>query len=96
VDCGDGQIGCAVYDRLSGKANMFFMPKTQGSFPGAGDVFASALTAAFLSGKDFMNCVQIAMGFTGESIEKTFNSGENPEFGLCFETQIPKLIKAVK
>ena len=53
VDFDDGQIGCAVYDSLMGRANMFFTPKSEGRFPGTGDVFASALTAAVMNGKNF-------------------------------------------
>ena len=96
IDTGDGQIGCAVYDSLTGKANMFFMPKTVGSYPGAGDVFASVVTAAFMKGIDFTRCVQLAMGFTGEAVSVTERNGENVNYGLCFEPLLPKLIRAVK
>lgn len=90
-----GQIGCAAYDAVKGNANLFFAPKTQGNFPGSGDVFAASFAAAYMSGKSFTDSVQIAMGFTGESVAKTELAGSEHCFGLQFETQIPNLIKAV-
>lgn len=96
VDFGDGQIGCAVYDSLTGKANMFFTPKTDGRFPGTGDVFASALTAAVMNGKAFTDAVQLAMGFTCKCVEATLAAGTERKYGLCFESQIADFIKALK
>lgn len=93
IDFNDGQIGCAVYDSLTGKANMFFTPKAEGRFPGTGDVFAAALTAAVLNGKDFTDAVQIAMGFTCNCVEETVDSESERKYGLCFEPQIKNLIK---
>jgi pyridoxine kinase len=96
VDFGDGQIGCAVYDSLTGKANMFFTPKTEGRFPGTGDVFASALTAAVMNGQSFNDSVQTAMGFTYKCVEATLEAGTERKYGLCFEPQIKNLIKAIE
>lgn len=96
VDFGDGQIGCAVYDSLSGSANLFFTPKVNGRFPGTGDVFASALTSAIMSGKPFTDAVQIAMGFTCKCVEYTEKAETDHKYGLCFEPHIAELIKAVK
>lgn len=91
-----GQIGCAIYDAFGGNANLFFSPKTEGNFPGSGDVFAASFAASFMSGKSFADSVQIAMGFTGESVAKTELAGTERRYGLQFETQIPNLIKAVR
>lgn len=96
VDLGDGQIGCAVYDSLMGKANMFFTPKTEGRFPGTGDVFASALTAAVMNGKDFADAVQTAMGFTCKCVEATLEAETDRKYGLCFEPEIKNLIKSLE
>ena len=96
VDLGDGQIGCAVYDSLMGKANMFFTPKTEGRFPGTGDVFASALTAAVLNGKGFTDAVQTAMGFTCKCVEATLEAETDRKYGLCFEPEIKNLIKSLE
>lgn len=96
VDFGDGQIGCAVYDSVIGNANLFFTPKADGRFPGTGDVFASALTAAVMSGKPFTDAVQIAMGFTCKCVELTEKMNTEHKYGLCFEPNIAELIKAVK
>ena len=96
VDLGDDQIGCAVYDSLMGKANMFFTPKTEGRFPGTGDVFASALTAAVLNVKGFADAVQTAMGFTCKCVEATLEAETDRKYGLCFEPEIKNLIKSLE
>ncbi len=96
IESPDGQIGCAVYDSHTRKANMFFTPKAEGRFPGAGDVFASSLVSAIMNGKEFTDAVQIAMSFTCDCVEKTALADEQRGFGLQFETQIDKLIKVVK
>lgn len=96
VETQDNQIGCAVYDSFTKKANMFFTPKADGRFPGSGDVFTATLTAALMNGKDFFDAVQIAMGYTCECVEKTAESGSDRKFGLAFEPLLGKLIKAVK
>lgn len=96
IESDDGQIGCAVYDSFTGKANMFFTPKSEGRFPGAGDVFASSLVCAIMTGKEFTDAIQIAMTFTCGCVEKTALADEPRSFGLQFEPQIEKLIKAVK
>lgn len=96
VESEDGQIGCAVYDNYTKKANMFFTPKTEGRFPGTGDVFTAVLMASMMKGKDFFDSVQIAMGFTCECVEKTAEAQTDRKYGLCFEPQIGKLIKAIK
>ena len=96
IESEDGQIGCAVYDSFTRKANMFFTPKAEGRFPGAGDVFASSLVSAVMSGKEFTDAVQIAMTFACECVEKTAHSDEPRGFGLAFEPQIYKLRDMVK
>lgn len=96
IESENGQIGCAVYDSFTRKANMFFTPKSAGRFPGAGDVFAASLTSAIISGKEFTEAVQIAMSFTCECVEKTAQTDEPRGYGLRFEPMIDKLIKAVK
>lgn len=96
IESEDGQVGCAVYDGFTKRANMFFTPKTEGRFPGSGDVFTAVLTAAAARGKDFFDAVQIAMGFTCECVEKTAAMGTERKYGLCFEPQLGNLIKAVR
>lgn len=96
IESEDGQIGCAVYDSFTRKANMFFTPKSEGRFPGAGDVFAASLVSAVMSGKEFTEAVQVAMTFTCDCVEKTAPSDEPRGFGLAFEPQIHKLMEMVK
>lgn len=95
IDFGDGKIGCAVYDNLSGKANMFFTAKFDGRFPGTGDVFAAALTACVMNGVELGIAVQTAMGFTCKCIEETVKAGSERKYGLCFEPQIKLLAEEI-
>ena len=72
---------------------MFFTPKSEGRFPGAGDVFAASLVSAFMKGKEFTDAVQIAMTFACDCVEKTALTDEPRGFGLAFEPQIGKLME---
>lgn len=96
VEDENNQIGCAYYDSETKEAGMLFTPKVPGRFPGTGDVFTAAFTAAMLKGKPFKEALQIAMSFTLDSVEKTSESGSERRYGLRFETQLDKLIKTVK
>lgn len=60
---------------------------------GTGDIFASALLAATVRGKDFANALRIADAFTSKSVELTANDPERRFYGVNFEAAIPLLVK---
>jgi len=66
-----------------------------GNFHGTGDIFASAMLAAFLRGKSLADAVQIAVDFTCGSIKRTKDAGTDVRFGVNFEAGLPDLIRQI-
>ena len=66
--------------------------RIEGSYHGTGDIFAAALTGAYLKGRNLEKSVEIAADFTCKCIEKTW---ENPAhwYGVKFETVLPELMQ---
>ncbi len=89
----DGKkLGCASLESENGKTEFLFSDKIPVNYPGSGDVFASVLTAAVLSGKSLYESGKIAVEFTANAVKKTFEAKTEPRYGLNFESQIPYLI----
>lgn len=86
-------LGCAGYNRETGKFSYAFSPRVQGFFHGTGDVFASTLLAGLLNGMDLDKAMQAAVDFTYGSIVRTKESGTDPRFGVNFEAGLPQLIQ---
>ncbi len=85
------RLGAACFD---GKEISYTMSeRVDAFFHGTGDVFASVLTASVLNGKTLFEASQIAVEFTSQCIKATLLDEDRREYGVCFETEIPKLIK---
>lgn len=90
------QIGCAVYDAVSGRTGFVSGERTEGCYHGAGDLFASALLGAMMNGASLMRAARTAVDFTAESIRRTHAAGTDPRLGLAFEAGLPEYIRALK
>lgn len=66
-----------------------------GYYPGTGDVFGSAFTAALLNGQNINEAAKTASVFTAECICVTKENGQNPLFGVMFEKCLPTLMKTL-
>lgn len=80
----DDEIGCAVCQK-NGEVFYRFSEKYSGTYYGTGDIFASALTGAYLKGKSIYESAEIALNFTCSSIKRTYDAGTDTRFGVCFE-----------
>ena len=69
--------------------------QVDGIFHGTGDVFASAMTGAYMKCGNLQQAVRIAVDFTLESILRTKAYNTEYRYGVCFEESIPSLIKAL-
>lgn len=67
-----------------------------GSYHGTGDVYASALTGAYLAGKTLVQAAQIAADFTQQSIVETLPLGLETRYGVCFERALPQMLRALE
>ena len=90
------KIGAACYDSEKGSVEYYLSDRVNGMFHGTGDVFASALTAALVRGKDLPTSTKIAVDFTVESIKRTAAGGTDHRYGVDFERGLPEFIKALE
>ncbi len=90
----EGELGAAVYK--NGEIYYYMTQKENAIFHGTGDVFASALTAALLSGKTVFDAAKIAVDFTVLCIKKTFEENGDRRYGVNFEGCLMDLIKALE
>ena len=93
VSFNDEQLGCAVYCRNTDEIFYSFSKKYPGIYYGTGDLFASALTGAYLNGKSIFESSKIALEFTSSAIRRTYEAGTDTRFGVSFEQGIADYIK---
>ena len=84
VSFNDDEIGCAVCEK-DGEVFYRFSEKYPGIYYGTGDIFASALTGAYLNGKSIYESAEIALEFTCAAIKRTCEAGTDTRFGVNFE-----------
>lgn len=87
------ELGCAVYCRDADEIFYSFSKKYPGIYYGTGDLFASALTGAYLNGKSISESAEIALEFTNSAIKRTYEAGTDTRFGVNFEQGIADYIK---
>ncbi len=93
VSFNGNELGCAVYCRETDEFFYSFSEKYPGIYYGTGDLFASALTGAYLNGKSISESAEIALGFTNSAIKRTYEAGTDTRLGVNFEQGIPDYIK---
>lgn len=91
----ENEIGCAVYSRENNEIFYRFSEKYEGIYYGTGDLFASALTGAYMRGKSIFESAGIALDFTCASIKRTFEAGTDTRLGVNFEQGIADYIKTL-
>jgi len=90
------RLGAACYDVKTKEISYAFEKRIPGYYHGTGDVFGSALVAAMVNGKSLKEAMEIAVGFTVGSIQRTKDAGTDIRFGVNFEEGIPQLIKDLR
>ena len=68
-------------------------PRTPGHYNGTGDLFASVLTAAMVSGQSFRQAAERAMDFTSLVIARTAENPDHRPYGVDLEPCLPLLWK---
>lgn len=90
VETEPGKTGVALLH--DGMFWQYSHDKSDKSFHGTGDIFASAFTGAYLRGKYMEDAARIAAEFTALSIWKTYHTPEHP-YGVRFEAALPELME---
>lgn len=91
----DDELGCAVYCKETDEIFYSFSEKYPGIYYGTGDLFASALTGAYMRGKSISESAEIALGFTNAAIKRTYEAGTDTRLGVNFEQGIGDYIKVL-
>lgn len=91
----EDEIGCAVGCKDSDKVFFRFSEKYPGIYYGTGDLFASALTGAFLNGKSIFESAEIALEFTCSAIKRTYEAKTDTRLGVNFEQGLGDYIKKI-
>lgn len=87
----DKTVASVAFDSEKGEIHTVSSELIEGMFHGTGDVFASALTASLLRGKDVFEATEIAVDFTVGSIKRTSESGAE-HYGVDFERGLGEFI----
>ena len=85
-------IGCGVCLE-SGETYYAFSRHYPGTYYGTGDIFASALTGAYLRGKDIFESARLALEFTCGAIKRTYEAQTDTRLGVNFEQGLGEYIK---
>ena len=89
----EDEIGCAVGCKGNNEVFFRFSEKYPGIYYGTGDLFASALTGAFLNDKSIFESAEIALSFTCSAIKRTYEAGTDTRLGVNFEQGLGDYIK---
>lgn len=92
VTFSDDKIGCGVCCR-NGDIFYDFSENYPGTYYGTGDIFASALTGAYLKGKNIFESAEIALNFTCAAIKRTYEAQTDTRLGVNFEPGLYDYIK---
>ena len=95
VSFSEGSVGIAARDCRSGKVCRAMGAAREGTFHGAGDVFASAFAALLVRGASLENALDAAQRLTAAAIERTELRGTPRHFGLDFEGALPEYLDII-
>ena len=90
-----GKTGAMGYEKETGKFFRYQNRRIPASYHGTGDIFSSVLAGASVLGLDRLDALKIAADYTALTIQETLKGPGNPWYGVCFETTIPSLIRAL-
>ena len=89
VHFNEAEYGAAAYD--AGQIHFALGKHFPGQYHGTGDLFASVLSSALVSGNSLNQASETAVKFTAESIERTYKAGSDLKYGVNFEAGLCNL-----
>jgi len=78
-------LGAVARDTELGITSYTGATYMNGMYHGSGDLFCSALLAGLMNKRSLEESTKIAVDFTAESIQRTYNAGTETRYGLLFE-----------
>lgn len=89
----EGQVGTACYNRETDTYFAYYNKQLPVTYHGTGDIFASSLFGAKLSGFSTEEALKIAVDFVCACIECTEADPDHNWYGVNFETALPEYLK---
>jgi pyridoxine kinase len=89
----DRDLGAATYDADTQSVDYAFETRIDGYYHGTGDVFGSALLAAYMNNFSLDESAALAAEFTASAIQKTATAGTDIRFGVNFEQSLPEFLR---
>lgn len=91
AELAEDTVGAVCFDRGTGKTSLVQETKIAGQFHGTGDLFASVLTGALVSGKSLTEATGQAAWFTRLAVQRTAEQGLPAREGVDFEPLLWRL-----
>lgn len=90
-----GQTGVCVYDKESGKTELYVHEKISTSYHGTGDIYASCFVGLVERGYSFYESAKISADFVVGCITSTLEDKEH-FYGVHFESELTRLLKRIE
>ncbi|MBR5152730.1 MAG: pyridoxamine kinase [Clostridia bacterium] len=90
------EIGYYFYDAVKEDFSYYSNEKLPVVFHGTGDIFASAVTGAYIRGMSFPDALSLAVDFTLASARATMLDPDARDYGVNFEEALPLLIERLQ
>lgn len=87
------ELGAAAYDAATDRIDYLLNERIPGLYHGSGDVFASAMLAAYMNGKSLAESTRIAVKYTVTALLRSHEEGTETRCGIDFEGSVPVLLR---
>ena len=88
-----GRIGALLYDAKTGTFDLAETEKLPAQFHGTGDLFASAVAGAMISGRSVPDAMALAVDYVAEVMKETLADPDHVWYGVNFESAFPWLFR---
>lgn len=88
-----GKIGALLYDAKTDTFDLAETEKLPAQFHGTGDLFASAVLGAMISGKSVPDAMALAVDYVAEVMKETLADPDHVWYGVNFESAFPWLFR---
>jgi len=95
VQLATGEMANIGYDKGNNSYWVVTCDYVPVSYPGTGDLFASVLCGAFLTGDSLPIAMGRATAFVERCIKTTFSYSSDPRYGVMLEKELPTLVNGV-
>ena len=96
VSFSEREIGVMSYRAETESYESYYHARVNAGYHGTGDLFASVLTGGLMRGLSLQESYRLAADFTAACIRRTAETPGGIRYGVYFEAELPKLIRALE